>query len=295
MTSPVLRADTVTRRFGSFTAVDQVSMQLRPGEVVGLLGANGAGKTTLIRMLLGLLTTTTGRVEVFGGPPDHAHRRRLGYLPQNLGLYQDLTVMENLTFIARSYGAQVPKLPAEMAPYADTLVRNLSLGIQRQAAFIAALSHAPEALLLDEPTSGVDALARASLWDTIRSRSDQGVGVLVTTHNMQEAQQCDRLLLMSNGQLVAQGSEADIVGSTTAIAVHTNDWAAAFEALNAAGAPVVLAGRAIRVADAEPEQLKRILADAGIEATFEPVPATIEERMLILATSTASASADQRQ
>lgn len=292
MTSAVLSADTVTRRFGGFTAVDRVSMRLRPGEVVGLLGANGAGKTTLIRMLLGLLETTAGRVEVFGGPPDRAHRRRLGYLPQNLGLYQDLTVMENLAFIARSYGAEVPELPTEMAPYSDILVRKLSLGIQRQAAFIAALSHAPEALLLDEPTSGVDALARASLWDTIRAQSDRGVGVLVTTHDMQEAQQCDRLLLMANGQLVAQGSEADIVGSTTAIAVHTNDWTAAFDVLNAAGAPVVLAGRAIRVASehpAEPERLSRILAGAGIEATFEPVPATIEERMLILATSTDAA------
>jgi len=121
------------------------------------------------------------------------------------------------------------------------------------------------------------------LWDTIRAQAEHGAGVLVTTHYMQEAQQCDRLLLMSNGRLVAQGSEADIVGSTTAVAVHTGDWARAFAALNAAGAPVMLAGRAIRVANADPAGLRATLTAAGIEATLEQVPATIEERMLVLA------------
>src|SRR5262245_17414777 len=257
-------------------------MHVAPGEVVGLLGANGAGKTTLIRMLLGLIGTTTGQVEVLGGPPDRDHRRRLGYVPQNLGLYRDMTVTENLEFVAASYGAEPPTLPDVLARYARTLVGSMPLGAQRQAAFLAALSHQPEALLLDEPTSGVDALSRAALWDTIRAQSDQGVGVLVTTHYMQEAQQCDRLLLMSNGQLVAQGTEADIIGTTTALAVHTDDWATTFAALNAAGVPVILDGRAVRVADTTPEELDRILETAGITATIVPVPATIEERMLVL-------------
>src|SRR5262245_63316633 len=104
----------VTRRFGSFTAVDAVTMHVAAGEVVGLLGANGAGKTSLIRMLLGLLATSSGRVEVLGGHPDRAHRRRLGYVPQNLGLYRDLTVAENLQFIAASYGAAAPTLPDDL-------------------------------------------------------------------------------------------------------------------------------------------------------------------------------------
>ncbi|HEX4686396.1 MAG TPA: ABC transporter ATP-binding protein [Nocardioides sp.] len=279
----VVRADAVIRRFGSFTAVDTVSMHVEPGEVVGLLGANGAGKTTLIRMLLGLITTTAGDVEVLGGPPDRAHRRRLGYVPQNLGLYRDLTVSENLAFIAESFGATRPTIPDDLRRYADVLVGAMPLGAQRQAAFVAALSHQPEALLLDEPTSGVDALSRAALWDTIRAQSDHGVGVLVTTHYMQEAQQCDRLLLMSDGRLVAQGSEADIIGSTRALAVHTDDWATTFAALNDAGAPVILDGRAVRVADTGPDELQRVLDAAGIHATITPVPATIEERMLVLA------------
>jgi ABC-type multidrug transport system ATPase subunit len=281
--SPSMQAIAVTRRFGSFTAVDDVTMHVDPGEVVGLLGANGAGKTTLIRMLLGLLPTSDGRVRVLGGPPDRAHRRRLGYMPQNLGLYRDLTVSENLSFISATYGTRPPAVPDELHRYANTLVRAMPLGAQRQAAFLAALSHRPEALLLDEPTSGVDALSRASLWDTIRAQSERGVAVLVTTHYMQEAQQCDRLLLMSNGKLVAQGSEAEIVGATTALAVHTDDWATTFAALNAAGAPVILDGRAVRVADTDPGELQRILDAAHITARITAVPATIEERMLVLA------------
>jgi ABC-type multidrug transport system ATPase subunit len=272
MTGDLLRARHVTRRFGTFTAVDDVSMQVQPGEVVGLLGANGAGKTTLIRMLLGLLAVTSGSVELLGGVPDREHRRRLGYVPQGLGLYGDLTVRENLS-----------ALPPTLAERADLLVRELPLGAQRQVAFLAALAHSPEVLVLDEPTSGVDALARVALWDTIRGQAEHGAGVLVTTHYMQEAQQCDRLLLMSNGQLVAQGSEADIIGSTTAVAVRTGDWAQAFAALNAAGAPVMLAGRAIRVANAHPGELEDVLKAAGIQAILQPVPATIEERMLVLA------------
>jgi ABC-type multidrug transport system ATPase subunit len=284
--SALLLSQHVTRLFGEFTAVDDVTMHVDAGEVVGLLGANGAGKTTLIRMLLGLLDGTSGMVELLGGPPDRERRRRLGYVPQGLGLYSDLSVSENLEFTVNAYGATVPSLTAALAPYADILVRELSLGLQRQLAFLAALAHRPNILVLDEPTSGVDALARAALWDTIRAQSTAGAGVLVTTHNMQEAQQCDRLLLMSNGRLVAQGSEADIVGTTTAVAVRTDDWARAFSALNEAHEPVMLAGRAIRVADADPARLRVVLGRAGVDAELEQVPATIEERMIVLSRGT---------
>jgi ABC-type multidrug transport system ATPase subunit len=279
----VVQAHQVTRRFGSFTAVDGVSMHVDRGEVVGLLGANGAGKTTLMRMLLGLLPTSAGQVAVLGGPPNRERRRRVGYVPQNLGLYHDLTLAENLRFVADTYRTEVPTISGELASFADTLVGRMPLGAQRQAAFVAALSHRPEAVLLDEPTSGVDALSRASLWDTIREQSDHGVGVLVTTHYMQEAQQCDRLLLMAGGRLVAAGSEADIIGDTRAYAVRTDDWAATFEALNRAEAPVILDGRAVRVADVDPADIARVLDEAGIRGSVEPVSATIEERMLVLA------------
>jgi ABC-type multidrug transport system ATPase subunit len=278
----LLAADRVSRKFGAFTAVDDVTLRVEPGEVVGLLGANGAGKTTLIRMLLGLLATTGGDVRLFGGPPDRDRRRRLGYTPQGLGLYGDLTVMENLAFSIQAYEVAVPELPEALRPVADRLIAELPLGLQRQLAFLSALAHNPEVLVMDEPTSGVDALARAALWDTIHEQAEKGVGVLVSTHNMAEAEQCDRLLLMSRARLVAQGSEADIIGSTTAVAVRTNDWARAFAVLNEAGQPVMLAGRDVRVADADADQVARVLSDARVSADVTGVPATIEERMMVL-------------
>jgi ABC-2 type transport system ATP-binding protein len=289
-TDVVVEARSVTRTFGAFTAVDDVTMHVARGEVVGLLGANGAGKTTLMRMLLGLLPTTSGTVSMLGGPPNRARRRRLGYVPQNLGLYTDMTLAENIEFVAATYGARIPRLTDDLAAYAKVLVGDMPLGAQRQAAFVAALSHAPEAVLLDEPTSGVDALARARLWDTIREQSDRGVGVLVTTHYMQEAQQCDRLLLLSDGVLVAQGSEADVIGDTRALAVRTDDWAGAFTALNAARLPVILDGRAVRVADTSLDDVRSALAAARMTAEVTPVPATIEERMLVLARAGREAS-----
>jgi len=279
----LLRSDRVGRTFGGFLAVDDVTMSVGPGEVVGLLGANGAGKTTLIRMLLGLIATTTGDVELLGGPPDRERRTHLGYVPQGLGLYRDLTVRENLAFSTQAYGAVQPDLPEALRAIADRLVADLPLGLQRQLAFLCALAHDPEVLVLDEPTSGVDALARAALWDTIHEQAETGVGILVTTHNMAEAEQCDRLLLMSQARLVAQGSEADIIGPPTAIAIRTNDWARAFAVLNQAGQPVMLAGRDVRVADADADQVRAVLADAGMTAEVFGVPATIEERMMVLA------------
>jgi ABC-2 type transport system ATP-binding protein len=282
----LLRAERAGRTFGSVVAVDDVTMHVLPGEVVGLLGANGAGKTTLIRMLLGLLATSTGSVELLGREPDREGRRRLGYVPQGLGLYRDLTVRENLSFASHAYGHAPPDLPTALADSADRLVGTLPLGLQRQLAFVSALAHGPEVLVLDEPTSGVEPLAGAALWDTIHEQAERGVGVLVTTHNMREAEQCDRLLLMSQARLVAQGSQADVIGTTTAVAVHTDDWARAFAVLDAAEQPVMLAGRDVRVADADAPTVRDLLANAGLAARVTEVPATIEERMMVLSRST---------
>ena len=280
---PLLQADRLSRRFGAFTAVDDVSFTVGPGEVVGLLGANGAGKTTVIRMLLGLLAPTAGRALLLGQVPDLDVRRRLGYVPQSMGLYQDLSVEHNLEFSAGSYDAPVAVLKPPLLELRDRLVGDLSLGLQRQLAFVVALQHRPEVLVLDEPTSGVGPLSRAGLWDTIRGEAEHGTGVLVTTHYMSEAAECDRLLLMFAGRLIAAGSEADLIGDTTAVAVSTQDWAAAFKVLGDAGEPVTLVGRGVRVADRDARQVARLLSDAGVPATCDQVPATIEERMASLA------------
>ena len=268
----------VVTAFGGFRAVDDVSLTVLPGQVLGLLGANGAGKTTLIRTVLGLLAPTSGTVRVLGGEPSRDTRRRIGYVPQGLGLAADLTVAENLAFVAAAYGLDdVPEPPADLAAERDRLVGSLGLGLQRRLAFAAALSHSPELLVLDEPTSGVDPLARAALWDTVHEQAEAGVAVLVTTHYMQEAEQCDALVLMSRGRRVAAGTLADVLDGTTAVEVVTPDWADAFGALSAAGLPVTVAGRAVRVAGVDPADVERALAGAGVRGEARPVPARLEE------------------
>lgn len=271
-------ANRVTRRFGDTTAVDKASLSVSASEIVGLIGANGAGKTTLIRMLLGVLAPTEGDVRLFGGLPSRQTRRLLGYVPQGLGLYGDLTVAENLAFVASAYGAASSPEGA-LAAVADDLVDAIGLGQQRQLAFACALAHAPNLLVLDEPTSGVDPISRARLWDTIHQQAESGVGLLVSTHYMQEAEQCDRLVLMDLGRVVAEGSLRDIIGDTTAVQIDTDHWADAFAALRAHRLPVALSGAHVRVADTDPSSVHTILAGAQVTARVDVVPATLEEKM----------------
>jgi ABC-2 type transport system ATP-binding protein/ribosome-dependent ATPase len=165
------------------------------------------------------------------------------------------------------------------------LVADLPLGLRRQLAFACALQHQPAVLVLDEPTSGVEPLARARLWDSIREQAGRGVAALVTTHYMQEADQCDRLLLMSQGRLVATGTQADIVDGTVAYAVEADQWAQVFEVLSGAGFAVTLAGRCVRVVDPDRVALDALLDRHEIAATVREVPPTIEERMTALASA----------
>jgi ABC-2 type transport system ATP-binding protein/ribosome-dependent ATPase len=280
--APLAECRAVSRRFGGFTAVDGVDLQLGRGEVVGLLGANGAGKTTLIRMLLGLLPPTAGEVRLFGGPPTREARRRVGYVPQTLGLYDDLTPAENLAFAASVFGRGARAgLPESLRGYRRVLARDLPLGVQRRVAFTEALAHQPDLLILDEPTSGVDPLARARLWETITGAAGAGAGVLVTTHYMDEAGECGRLVIMAEGRVVAAGTAAQITGDARVIVVETGDWAAAFAALEAAGLPVSLAGRALRVPGASPAAVRRALGPLAVRVS--EAPATLEERFFELA------------
>jgi ABC-2 type transport system ATP-binding protein len=279
----------VTKRFGAFTAVKGVNLEVAPGEIVGLLGANGAGKTTLIRMLLGLLGTSEGDVTLFGEPPSRHTRSRIGYVPQGLGLYDDLSPAENLEFSEAIFGPGATPLPDELRSYARELVGSLPLGVQRRVAFAQALSHHPDLLMLDEPTSGVDPLGRARLWETIAGAADGGTGVLVTTHYMEEAQECGRLVVMASGRVVAEGTSAEIVGGRRVVAVEATTWSAAFNALESAGLQVALAGRGLRVPGADPAQVKEALGE--IPAAVREVPATLEERFFELTQQAAAAEA----
>ena len=281
---PLAECLAVSRRFGGFTAVDEVDLRLGRGEVVGLLGANGAGKTTLIRMLLGLLSATAGQVRLFGGPPSRQARQRVGYVPQTLGLYDDLTPAENLAFSAAVFGqGGRATLPGWLAGYRRVLVGDLPLGVQRRVAFTEALAHQPDLLMLDEPTSGVDPLARARLWEAITDAARAGAGVLVTTHYMDEAGECGRLVIMAAGRVVAAGTAAQITGDARVSVVETDSWAVAFAALEAAGLPVALAGRALRVPGVRPAVVRQALG--SVASRVSEAPATLEERFFELATA----------
>lgn len=280
----IVEARSVTRTFGSFTAVDHMDLDVSPGEIVGLLGANGAGKTTLIKMLLGLLTPTSGSIRLFGEPHSRAQRRRIGYVPQNLGLYADLTADENLEFRAEAFGvdARLGDTDAGEVAARRSLLGDLPLGVQRRIAFDAAIQHDPALLILDEPTSGVSPLARSRLWDLIHERAETGVGILVSTHYMDEAVQADRLVVMSQGRLVASGSNGEVVAGRTTVEVRTERWADAFDVLDRPDRHLRLAGRDVRILGEERNNVAAELAAAGIAAEATTVAATLEEVLIEL-------------
>lgn len=208
----VIHTENLTRRFGDFVAVDHLNLDVAAGEVLGYLGPNGSGKTTTIRMLLGLLHPTEGRAEVLGldvaAQPD-AVRARTGYMSQKFALYGELTALENLTFYAGVYGVNDPARVREMldtlglAAVRDQRVHSLSTGWRQRLALATAIIHKPGLLFLDEPTSGVDPVARRAFWDIIYELAAQGITIMVSTHYMDEAEYCTTVGVMRAGRLLA--------------------------------------------------------------------------------------------
>lgn len=217
-----IRATELTRRFGSFTAVDRITFDVRAGEVFGFLGANGAGKTTAIRMLIGLLAPTGGRATVAGhdvATESEAIKRDIGYMSQRFSLYEDLTVRENIQLYGGIYGLSnrditertgrlLERLGAEGA--ANAFVRALPLGWRQKLALSVALLHQPRIVFLDEPTSGVDPITRRQFWELIYEAAAAGTTVLVTTHYMDEAEYCDRASIMVAGAISAMGTPSEL-------------------------------------------------------------------------------------
>ncbi len=214
----MVRLDGLTKAFGDFVAVNNVSLSVNQGEVFGFLGPNGSGKTTTIRMLCGLLAPSAGRGEVLGHDVLRGGRQiksRIGYMSQRFSLYNDLTVEENLAFFGGAYGLSPQRLAERMALVLEMaglkgekrrLVRELSGGVKQRLALGCAVLHEPEILFLDEPTAGVDPLSRREFWDLISALAQAGVTVFVTTHYMDEAENCHRLGFIYEGRLIAVGS-----------------------------------------------------------------------------------------
>jgi ABC-2 type transport system ATP-binding protein len=212
----------LTRRFGSFVAVDGISFRVHAGEVFGFLGANGAGKTTAIRMLTGLLAPSSGRAIVAGrdvARDADAVKRVIGYMSQRFSLYEDLTVRENIALYGGIYDLSdrdirersdrmLARLGLEHA--ADQFVRSIPLGWRQKLAFSVALLHQPRVVFLDEPTSGVDPITRRQFWELIYEAAAAGTTVLVTTHYLDEAEYCDRISIMVAGRIGAMGTPSEL-------------------------------------------------------------------------------------
>lgn len=217
MPEPILQVDSLTKRFGAFTAVDGLSFDVEPGEIFGFLGPNGAGKSTTIKMLCGVLAPTSGQARALGKDlfteADQV-RARIGYMSQKFSLLEDLTVGENLAYFGGLYGLEGRALQEavdnreremQIRPLKDLRVAALGTGEKQRVALAAATLHRPPMLFLDEPTSGVDPLRRRLFWEAMDDLVREGMTILVTTHNLGEADQCDRLAFIMAGRLMACG------------------------------------------------------------------------------------------
>jgi ABC-2 type transport system ATP-binding protein len=296
--APVV-AERLVKRFGSFTAVDDVSFRIGAGEIVGFLGPNGAGKSTTIRMLCGLLRPTAGRALVAGidvARDPEGVREHIGYMSQKFSLYSDLTVAENLRFFGGIYRVKRAVLPGrmrfavEMAGLTgreNLLVSTLAGGWKQRLALGCAILHQPPILFLDEPTSGVDPESRRRFWDLIHTLSGEGVAVLVSTHYMDEAEYCNRVALIDRGRMIELASPAVLkqrkLGGDLMV-IECDALGAAIAALHEApGVQDVAAfGNSIHIlVDAAAEALRTLpgyLAGRGVAiARIEQVAPTIED------------------
>ena len=217
VTGPALVVDRVVKRFGSLTALDGVSLEVRRGEVYGLLGPNGSGKTTLIRGLVGLVRPEIGTIQVLGQRiPNLGVLARVGYMTQQAALYPDISVEENLSFFTAINGATDKRSIREALEFVElwdrrhSVVSSLSGGMRTRCSLACAIVHRPQLLLLDEPTVGVDPQLRIQLWERFREMTREGTTILVSSHVMDEAERCDRLGLIRFGRLLAEGTVEEL-------------------------------------------------------------------------------------
>lgn len=240
----VIKSTNLTKKFGSFVANDQLTFEVKKGEIFGFLGANGAGKTTAIRIMCGLLEPTSGQLEVAGFDAfkqQEQIKRSIGYMSQKFSMYEDLTVEENIRLYAGIYGMTRNDIKERtsvlleklgMSSFRNNLISSIPLGWRQKLAFSVAIFHQPKIVFLDEPTGGVDPITRRQFWDLIYEASELGITVLVTTHYMDEAEYCQRVSIMVDGRIAALGTPHELKTAYKAasmedvfIRIARPDWA----------------------------------------------------------------------
>ena len=302
-----LEVEGLTKKFGNFTAVNRVSFTVQPGEVLGYLGPNGSGKTTTIRMLCGLMKPTEGTAKILGidvTRNPEAVKPHIGYMSQKFALYDDLTVLENLQFYAGVYDVpeeDEPRRLDEILQMAGlkgrerTFTRELSGGWRQRLALGCALIHRPPLLFLDEPTSGVDPVARREFWDLIYQLASQGTTIFITTHYMDEAEHCNRVAFMYRGRLLAFDTPARLKAQYLQGAAWDLDANPLLEAVDTLSATEGIAQASlhgdrahviVRSSDWTPERLQTRLMEQGIKVqSVEIVESTLEDVFTLLAHS----------
>ena len=303
---PVIRTDRLTRRFGPVLALQEVSLDVPRATIFGLLGPNGAGKSTMIRILCGVLRPTEGGGSVLGldiRTDAESIKRRIGYMSQRFSLYSDLSVRENIRFYARIYGLSptrqreredaVTQLTG-IAPYIDRLAGNLSGGWKQRLALACSLIHQPEVLFLDEPTAGIDPVARRDLWDLLFALMHQGVTMFVTTHYMDEAERCTKVGYINQARLIVLGTPDVLKASPEVTPLGTRRYEITCTDPPAALAsarhlsPIrdaTLFGSALHIlveADLSPDRLVELIAPHDVAASFRPIAPTLEDVFVTL-------------
>jgi len=289
----------ITKTFGKTAAVQDISLEIKAGEIFGLVGPDGAGKTTTIRMITGIITPTKGTLSVLGASNPEKVKHRLGYVPQKFSLYGDLTVMENIRFMGSLYGETTEKINAlatqvlsfsNLLPFKDRYADNLSGGMKQKLALAAGLMHKPTLFFLDEPTTGVDPVSRREFWKMLYELNKEGTTVIVSTPYMEEAELCTRIAFMHNGRIVTTGSPEELRQSypyqILELTTPLRDLKAVFSApalrdINAFGEKYHL------VTDPTPDtlsNLKTALEDSGIPFTaLKEISPTLEDVFVELA------------
>jgi ABC-type multidrug transport system ATPase subunit len=292
MTDLVIDVHDLQKRFGEHKVVHGLNLQVATGEVCGFLGANGSGKTTTIRMLCGLLTPDGGRgiclgLDILSDAP--RIQRQVGYMTQRFSLYEDLTVFENLDFVARVYQMRNRRRAVQdimermsLAGRANQLTAHLSGGWKQRLALAACVLHEPKLLLLDEPTAGVDAEARREFWDLIHDMAAEGLTTLVSTHYMDEAERCKRIVYLSDGHIVAQGAPDQVVRNSGLVTYEATGEAvdeAARRLRQISGVEsAAVFGRSVHVAGSERAALERAIAHFDDDAlTWHEVEPRLED------------------